>query len=76
MIILVATLHGRGETGSFPVPRGATLAALSLPQRIVAIAGSQIGYSTEPSNSYCNKYSAYWDAGRDDSTLAGYVSPP
>ena len=34
-----------------------------MPQRIVAIAESQVGYSTEPSNSYCNKFSAYWDAG-------------
>ena len=66
VIILVATLHGGGETGSFPVPSEATLAGLSLPQRIVAIAGSQIGYSTEPSNTYCNKYSAYWDAGTAD----------
>jgi hypothetical protein len=48
------------------VPSEATLAGLSLPQRIVAIAESQIGYSTEPSNSYCNKYSAYWDADTAD----------
>ena len=39
---------------------------MSLPQRIVAIAESQVGYSTEPSNSYCNKFSAYWDAGTAD----------
>ena len=66
VIILVANRHGCGKTGSFPVPSEATLAGLSLPQRIVAIAESQIGYSTEPSNSYCNKYSAYWDAGTAD----------
>jgi hypothetical protein len=34
-----------------------------MPQRIVALAKSQVGYSTEPSNSYCNKFSAYWNAG-------------
>ena len=45
------------------MPSEATLAGLSVPQRIVAIAESQVGYSTEPSNSYCNKFSAYWDAG-------------
>jgi hypothetical protein len=39
---------------------------LSLRQRIVAIAQSQVGYSTDPSNSYCNKYSAFWHAGTTD----------
>jgi hypothetical protein len=67
VIILVATLHRAfGNTDSFPVPSQAALARLSLPQRIVAIAKSQIGYSTEPSSSYCNKFSAYWDAGTAD----------
>jgi hypothetical protein len=67
VIILVATLHGLfGNTGSFPVPGKATLAGLSLRQRIVAIARSQVGYSTQPSSSYCNKFSAYWDAGTAD----------
>ncbi len=32
-------------------------------QRVVALAESQVGYSTEPANSYCNKFSAYWGAG-------------
>ncbi len=64
VIILAANLRGVfGATESFPVPRQATLAGLSVPQRIVAIAQSQVGYSTEPANSYCNKFSAYWNAG-------------
>ncbi len=64
MIILVATLpHVFGDTGSFPVPTEAALAPLSVPQRIVAIAQSQVGYATNPSSSYCNKFSAYWNAG-------------
>jgi hypothetical protein len=63
VIILVANLHRRGNSDSFPVPGQAALAGLSLPQRIVAIAESQVGYSTDPASSYCNKYSAYWDAG-------------
>jgi hypothetical protein len=63
-IILVTTLRGGpGNTDSYPVPSEATLAALSVPQRIVAVAESQVGYRTEPSNSYCNKFSADWDAG-------------
>jgi hypothetical protein len=64
VIILVVTLHGVfGNTDSFPAPSVATLAGLSAPQRIVAIAESQVGYTTEPSSSYCNKFSAYWNAG-------------
>ncbi len=64
VIILVATLHrGFGNAGSFPVPGKAVLAGLNPRQRIVAIARSQVGYSTEPAGTYCNKFSAYWDAG-------------
>ena len=49
MIILVVTLpRAFGNTDSFPVPSQATLAGLSVPQRIVTIAESQVGYSTEP----------------------------
>jgi hypothetical protein len=34
--------------------------------RIVAIAEGQVGYTTDPASTYCNKFSAYWDAGSDD----------
>jgi hypothetical protein len=34
--------------------------------RIVAIAEGQVGYRTDPSDTYCNKFSAYWNAGTDD----------
>ena len=34
-----------------------------MPQRIVALAQSQIGYATNLPSSYCNKFSAYWNAG-------------
>lgn len=34
--------------------------------RIVAIAESQIGYRTDPPDSYCNKFSAYWNVGTTD----------
>jgi hypothetical protein len=34
-----------------------------MPQRIVAIAQSQVGYPTDPANSYCNKFTAHWAAG-------------
>jgi hypothetical protein len=67
VIIVAATLHGvLGNPDAFPVPSRAALAGLSLRQRIVAIAKSQVGYSTEPSASYCNKFSGHWDAGTQD----------
>jgi hypothetical protein len=37
-----------------------------LQARIVSIAQGQLGYATDPSNTYCNKFSAYWHAGTDD----------
>jgi hypothetical protein len=64
VIILVAARHGVFRSSdSFPLPSKAALAGLSLRQRIVLIAESQVGYSTNPASSYCNKFSAYWDAG-------------
>jgi hypothetical protein len=66
-IILAAILHRVFRTADpFRLPSEATLAGLGMRQRIVAIADSQIGYSTEPSNTYCNSFSAYWDAGPAD----------
>jgi hypothetical protein len=63
-IILVVTVQRVvGSTDSFLVPSESTLAALSVPERIVAVAQSQVGYRTDPSSSYCNKFSASWNAG-------------
>lgn len=63
-IILVAALVSiLGGSKSFALPSRAALAGMSLRERVVAIANSQVGYATTPSNSYCNKFSAYWDAG-------------
>ena len=64
VIVLAAVVTGWfGSSDSFPPPSKAALAGLSVRQRMVAIANSQVGYSTQPDNSYCNKFSAYWDAG-------------
>jgi hypothetical protein len=64
VITLLVTRHEVfGNSDSFAVPSESDLASLSMPQRIVAIADSQVGYRTDPPNSYCNKFSAYWDAG-------------
>jgi hypothetical protein len=63
-IVLVVVLSwSAGQPDVFPLPSRATLAGLSLRGRIVAIARSQVGYRTEPSSSYCNKFSAYWMGG-------------
>ncbi len=64
VLVLVVAIDGAaGNSGSFPLPSRASLAGLSVRQRIVAIANSQVGYRTDPAHSYCNKFSAYWDAG-------------
>lgn len=44
-----------------------------LQQRIVSIAESQVGYRTDPPNSYCNRFSAYWMSGTN-SCSAGLLS--
>jgi len=59
--IVLTTRHGR--TDNYPAPSEAALAGLNVPERIVAIAHSQVGYRTDPSSSYCNKFSAHWGAG-------------
>ncbi len=35
-------------------------------ERIVSLAQGQVGYSTNPSNTYCNRFSAFWIAGSSD----------
>jgi hypothetical protein len=37
-----------------------------LQARIVSIAEGQVGYATDPADSYCNKFSAYWVSGTND----------
>jgi hypothetical protein len=63
-LVLVLLLSGAfGGPRSFAQPSRASLAGLGVGQRIVTIARSQIGYRTNPSSSYCNKFSAYWNVG-------------
>jgi hypothetical protein len=77
VLALVASVVGRGAA---PAPKGEVLSlgnghtlfvaddpGLSpLRSRIVSIAESQIGYTTDPPNTYCNRYSAYWVSGTSD----------
>ena len=60
-----------GKTNRAPrtQPSASTTTAVAmtpLQARIVSIARGQVGYATDPSNTYCNKYSAFWVSGNDD----------
>jgi hypothetical protein len=63
-VLVVAVLGAGTAVVVYQLDRGPALSPLRA--RIVALAESQVGYRTDPSNTYCNKFSAYWDAGIDD----------
>ena len=66
-LIVHLTSHGASSGGAAvddPAPNNVPKGSLG--QRIAATAESQLGYSTDPSHTYCNKYSAYFDAGTAD----------
>jgi hypothetical protein len=70
--VLVAVL---GVGAAYAVERLQKGPALSpLRARIVSIAQGQVGYTTDPSNTYCNKFSAYWYAGTHDCGGNGNLS--
>ncbi len=50
-----------GSYSSVEVPVVSTLSPLRT--RIIKLAEDQLGYRTDPANSYCNKFSAYWYSG-------------
>jgi CHAP domain len=64
MFVLVLVLIGGVVLVVRQVRRGPPLSPLQ--SRIVSIAQGQVGYQTDPSDTYCNKFSAYWYAGTDD----------
>jgi hypothetical protein len=63
-LVLVLLLVAGGAAAAYALTRGPALSPLR--SRIVTIAQSQVGYQTDPSDTYCNKFSAYWNAGIDD----------
>jgi hypothetical protein len=73
VVALGLSVVGAKSTGS-PPDRGAAAAAgaattvpmTPLQARIVSIARGQVGYATDPADTYCNKYSAYWSSGTAD----------
>jgi hypothetical protein len=62
--VVVLVLLGAGVLVARHVLAGPALSPLRA--RIVAVAQGQVGYQTDPSDTYCNKFSAYWEAGVDD----------
>jgi hypothetical protein len=78
---IVAIAVGEGERAVGPSTPDGTLLSLGnghtllvpadpglspLRRKIVALAEGQIGYTTDPANTYCNKFSAYWVSGTSD----------
>jgi hypothetical protein len=63
-VLVVAVLGVAAGVASTHFDNGPALSPLRA--RIVSIAQGQVGYATDPSNTYCNKFSAYWDAGVAD----------
>lgn len=61
--LLAASHDVAGKSRSFPLPSRTSLATMSAPRRIAAIATSQVGYTTDPAGSHCNKFSGFWGAG-------------
>jgi hypothetical protein len=69
VVIAVPTLNPFRGPSDAEIARedvAAATAVSPLRGRIVQIAESQVGYTTDPSNTYCNKYSAYWASGPAD----------
>ncbi len=54
---MIATIAFGGSGGPRLSPQRA---------RIVALVTSQLGYKTDPANTYCNRFSAYWVVGTAD----------
>lgn len=67
---IVATQHSSSPStlGASSVTAKVSVPAVSAQTRahIVSLVQGQVGYTTNPSNTYCNKFSEYWTAGTSD----------
>jgi hypothetical protein len=63
-VLALLVLLGVGVAVAVRIDGGSSLSPLRA--RIVGVAEGQVGYRTDPADTYCNKFSAYWDAGVDD----------
>jgi hypothetical protein len=72
VVFVVATIGSSGHRSvdsASEIARADIAAAKAISPlrgRIVALAESQVGYRTDPRNTYCNKFSAHWVSGADD----------
>jgi CHAP domain len=64
MLVVVVAVLGAGSFVYAWSSQRSTASALRA--RIVSVAESQVGYATTPPDSYCNKFSAYWQSGEDN----------
>jgi CHAP domain len=68
--LVVEITSGGHRAAAGTDPPGSTVgqggAPLTLGERIVSTAESQLGYRTDPPNTYCNKFSAFFYSGNDD----------
>jgi CHAP domain len=62
--LLVIAVLGAGSAAVASLDRGSGLSPMRA--HIVAVAEAQVGYHTDPSDTYCNRFSAYWNAGIND----------
>ena len=65
LVVAVLAVVAFALAGSGPGSAGGTTTPLRA--RIVSVAEGQLGYQTDPADSYCNKFSAYWGAGTSTS---------
>jgi hypothetical protein len=63
-VLVVAIVGGGVAAAVTHFDRGPGLSPLRA--SIVSFAEGQVGYATDPSDTYCNKFSAYWSAGVND----------
>jgi CHAP domain len=71
VLVLALVAVGLSASSGPPLP---PLPSTAFRARIVTIAESQLGYRTDPSHSYCNKYSAFWGAGATTMCASGLRS--
>lgn len=63
---VVDTVTSSTSNASLRYPTLSAPVTMATRLRIVALARQQVGYTTDPSNTYCNTFSAYWVSGPAD----------
>jgi CHAP domain len=64
VFVAIRVISGRSSAAAIARADIRAATAISpLRGRIVQLAEEQVGYATDPANTYCNTFSAYWDSG-------------